>query len=156
MNPPLRTQADVQGVIEGLRDGTLDCVATDHAPHAAYEKDREFMIAPFGIHGLETSLALGITYLVKPGHLSLVQLVEKMATMPARILNLPGGTLGVGSSADVTVFSTETSWTVNADSFVSKGKNTPFGGWNLTGRTVATFVGGEQVFERSETARSAS
>ena len=146
MNPPLRTQADVQGVIEGLRDGTLDCVATDHAPHARYEKEREFMIAPFGIHGLETSLALGITHLVKPGHLLLSQLVEKMATAPAKILSLPGGTLSIGEPADITVFSTETSWTVNADSFVSKGKNTPFHGRSLVGKAELTLVGGEIVW----------
>lgn len=156
MNPPLRTRADVEAMIEGLKDGTLDAIATDHAPHAKYEKDREFSIAPFGIHGLETSLALGITYLVKPGHLSLSQLVEKMSAAPAKLLNLPGGTLTPGSPADIAIFDPSAVWTVDPSAFVSKGKNTPFGGWKLTGKTVATFVGGQPIFERSETARSAS
>ena len=146
MNPPLRTQADVEAMIEGLKDGTLDCIATDHAPHAKYEKDREFSIAPFGIHGLETSLALGVTYLVKPGHLSLSQLVEKMTTAPARILNLPGGALSIGSPADITVFDTDASWTVDASAFVSKGKNTPFHGASLIGKAEITVVGGEIVW----------
>ena len=136
----------MEAMIEGLKDGTLDAIATDHAPHAKYEKDREFSIAPFGIHGLETSLALGITYLVKPGHLSLSQLVEKMSAAPAKLLKLPGGTLAVGAPADIAVFDPSEVWTVDPSAFLSKGKNTPFGGWELTGKTVATFVGGEKIY----------
>jgi dihydroorotase len=146
MNPPLRTESDCEAMIAGLKDGTIDCIATDHAPHAGYEKDQEFPLAPFGIHGLETSLALGITYLVKPQHLSLAALIGQMSTAPARILGLPGGTLELGTVADITVFDPEVEWIVDPESFVSKGKNTPFGGWKLTGKPVMTIVGGEVVF----------
>ena len=147
MNPPLRTPADMEAMIIGLQDGTLDCIATDHAPHATYEKQVEFGSAPFGIVGLETSLALGITHLVKPGHLSLAALVSRMSTHPARILKLPSGTLTEGALADVTVFDPDAVWTVEPEKFVSKGRNTPFGGTTLTGRSVTTIVGGEVVYE---------
>jgi dihydroorotase len=147
MNPPLRTEADCAAIIEGLKDGTLDCVATDHAPHAGYEKQVEFASAPFGIVGLETSLALGVTHLVRPGHLSLPALIRAMSTEPARILGLPGGTLSAGAAADVTVFDAEAEWTIEPERFVSKGKNTPFGGHRLVGRPVLTVVGGEVVYE---------
>lgn len=145
MNPPLRTGEDCQAVIEGLRDGTLDVIATDHAPHAAYEKQAEFALAPFGIVGLETSLALGITFLVKPGHLTLTDLVRRMSLEPARVLGLPGGTLSVGAPADITVFDPDAEWTVDPETFLSKGRNTPFAGWSLTGRAAMTLVGGERV-----------
>jgi dihydroorotase len=146
MNPPLRTPGDITAIIEGLKDGTLDCVATDHAPHASYEKEVEFDSAAFGIVGLETSLALGITHLTKPGHLSLPALVKAMSTEPARILKLPGGTLSEGSIADITVFDPEEEWVVDPKQFVSKGRNTPFGGQTLTGRATLTVVGGEVVY----------
>jgi dihydroorotase len=147
MNPPLRTEADCQAIIEGLRDGTLDCVATDHAPHAGYEKQAEFGAAPFGIVGLETSLALGVTHLVRPGHLSLSALVRAMSTEPARILGLSGGSLAPGAPADVTVFDPEAEWTVDPEQFISKGRNTPFGGHRLAGRATLTVVGGEVVYQ---------
>jgi dihydroorotase len=147
MNPPLRTEADCRAMIEGLKDGTLDCIATDHAPHAGYEKQVEFAMAPFGIVGLETSLALGVTHLVRPGHLSLGDLVRRMSTEPARVLGLPGGTLAEGAPADVTVFDPDAEWTVDPEAFVSKGRNTPFGGHRLTGRATLTVVGGEIVYE---------
>jgi dihydroorotase len=147
MNPPLRTQADCEAIIEGLKDGTLDAIATDHAPHAGYEKAVEFGLAPFGIVGLETSLALGITHLVKPGHLSLSELVQKMSTEPARLLKLPGGTLSDGEPGDVTVFDPEAEWTVDPAEFKSKGRNTPFAGTTLTGRATLTIVGGKVVYE---------
>ncbi len=146
MNPPLRTESDITAIIAGLQDGTLDCVATDHAPHANYEKEVEFASAAFGIVGLETSLALGITHLVKTGHLSLSALVKAMSTTPARILKLPGGTLAEGSIADVTVFDPVEEWIVEPTKFVSKGRNTPFGGQTLTGRATLTVVGGEVVY----------
>ena len=146
MNPPLREKADCDAIIVGLQDGTLDAIATDHAPHAQYEKDQEFALAPFGIHGLETSLALGITHLVKLGHLTMSQLVSAMSTAPARILGLPGGNLSVGSVADVTVFDPDLEWIVEPEKFVSKGKNTPFGGEKLVGKTVYTVVGGQLVY----------
>jgi dihydroorotase len=147
MNPPLRTADDCRAMISGLQDGTLDCIATDHAPHAGYEKAQEFALAPFGIVGLETSLALGITHLVLPGHLTLSQLIERMSTAPARLLGLPGGTLTVGETADITVFDPATAWTVEPEKFVSKGQNTPFGGASLTGRPVCTLVGGKVIFK---------
>ncbi|MBC7804589.1 MAG: dihydroorotase [Akkermansiaceae bacterium] len=146
MNPPLRTQEDADAMISGLIDGTIDCIATDHAPHADYEKQVEFGSAPFGIHGLETSLALGITYLVEPEHLTIGDLVRKMSTEPARVLNLPGGNLTVGSVADITVFDPLASWTVDPAKFVSKGKNTPFAGLTLRGMATLTVVGGEIVY----------
>jgi dihydroorotase len=148
MNPPLRTEADCAAMIDGLKDGTLDCVATDHAPHAAYEKQVEFARAPFGIVGLETSLALGVTHLVRPGHLSLSDLVRRMSTEPARILKLPGGTLAEGAPADITVFDPDAEWTVDPAAFRSKSQNTPFGGHRLTGRPVVTMVNGEVVYEQ--------
>ncbi len=145
MNPPLRTQADCDAMVEGLADGTLDCIATDHAPHAAYEKAQEFALAPFGIHGLETSLALGVTHLVRTGKLSWSDLIRRMSTEPARILGLPGGSLTVGEPADVVVIDPEQEWTVDPELFVSKGRNTPFAGTRLHGRAVLTLVGGVKV-----------
>ncbi len=147
MNPPLRTQADCDAIIEGLKDGTLACIATDHAPHATYEKQVEFALAPFGIVGLETSLALGVTHLVKPGHITMLDLVRLMATAPAQLLNLPGGSLEIGQPADVTVFDPDAQWTVDPADFFSKGRNTPFGGHTLSGRAVCTVVGGKVVYE---------
>jgi dihydroorotase len=149
MNPPLRTAADCAAIIEGLKDGTLDCIATDHAPHAGYEKQVEFALAPFGISGLETSLSLGITHLVKPGHLSLLDLIRRMSTEPARILNLPGGSLTIGQPADITVFDPDAEWVVTPEQFVSKGKNTPFAGQTLRGKTTLTIVGGNIVYSLS-------
>jgi len=146
MNPPLRTVEDFPAIIEGLQDGTLDCIATDHAPHAAYEKQVEFASAPFGIVGLETSLALGVTHLVRPGHLSLSDLVRRMSTEAARVLRLPGGELTVGAPADITVFDPDAEWTVDPSAFRSKSHNTPFGGHHLCGRAVQTIVGGEVVY----------
>jgi len=145
MNPPLRTAEDCEAMIEGLADGTLDCIATDHAPHAAYEKAREFALAPFGIHGLETSLGLGVTHLVRTGRLSWPDLIRRMATEPARVLGLPGGDLGVGNAADVVVIDPDLEWTVDPATFASKGRNTPFAGVRLTGRAVTTIVGGVRV-----------
>ncbi len=147
MNPPLRTPDDCEAMIAGLADGTIDCIATDHAPHAAYEKQVEFASAPFGIVGLETSLALGVTHLVKTGRLSLSDLVRLMSTAPARILKLPGGDLSPDSPADVTVFDPDAVWTVDPARFVSKGRNTPFGGHTLTGMPRLTLVGGEIVYD---------
>ncbi len=145
MSPPLRTKADQEAIIEGLQDGTLDAIATDHAPHAPHEKEQEFARAPFGMLGLETSLGLVITHLVKPGILTLSQMVEKMSVAPAKILGVSGGTLSVGSVADVTVFDPEAEWTVDVSAFQSKSRNSVLDGVTLTGRAVTTFVGGRQV-----------
>ena len=145
MSPSLRTKADQRAIIEGLKDGTLDAIATDHAPHAPHEKEQEFARAPFGMLGLETALGLVITHLVKPGHLTLSQMVEKMSLAPARILGVPGGTLSVGEPADITVFDPEAEWTVDVSKFKSKSRNSVLGGVTLTGKPVITFVGGRQI-----------
>ncbi len=145
MSPPLRTKADQEAILEGLRDDTIDAIATDHAPHAPHEKEQEFVRAPFGMLGLETSLGLVVTHLVKPGVLSLSQMVEKMSLAPARILGLPAGTLTVGAAADVTVFDPDAEWTVDVNQFKSKSRNSVLDGVTLTGRAVTTFVTGRRI-----------
>jgi dihydroorotase len=142
VNPPLRTAKDVEAIKEGLKDGTIDAIASDHAPHSSIEKDVEFEYAANGVIGLETSLSASLT-LVKEGVLSLSRLIEKMSTNPSRILKIPGGTLKVGSEADVTVIDPQKRWTVKADSFRSKSRNTPFEGMIFRGRAVLTIVGGD-------------
>jgi dihydroorotase len=146
MNPPLRTAVDVEAVRAGLRDGVLDVIATDHAPHHYEAKEREFDDAPFGVVGLETALGLGLTRLVDGGYLSLTQLVERMSTEPARIFHLPGGSLRAGKDADVVVFDPEAAWVVEPEKFLSKSRNTPFGGGQLRGRVLLTLVGGKRVY----------
>ncbi len=146
MNPPLRTMADVEALREALRDGTIDLIATDHAPHHYDAKEREFADAPFGIVGLETALALVVTELVEPGIIDFATLVDRMSTRPARLFGLPGGTLRAGSVADVTVFDPKREWTVEPGAFLSKGRNTPYAGRRLRGRTIATVVAGRLVF----------
>jgi dihydroorotase len=142
VNPPLRSARDVASIKEGLADGTLDAIVTDHAPHARTDKELEFEYAANGISGLETSLSLSLR-LVSEGILSLPELIAKMSLNPARILNLPGGTLEKGAAADITVIDPQLTWTVNAKSFCSKGRNTPFHGWEMRGKAVLTIVGGE-------------
>ncbi len=149
MNPPLRSAADRLAVRQGLIDGVLECVATDHAPHHYEEKEREFDDAPFGIVGLETALAVCIGELVKPGDLTLFDLVERMSTAPARLMGIEGGTLRPGSRADLVLFDPEEAWTVDPASFRSKSRNTPFGGWEVTGRVKRTIVGGETRYRDS-------
>lgn len=151
MSPPLRLGDDVQAVIAGLRDGTIDAIASDHAPHHRDEKDVEFECAAHGIVGLETSLALSLT-LVREHGLSPESLVRAMSVAPARILGVPGGSLATGAPADVTVIDPEVAWTVDPDRFYSKSRNTPFGGWNLTGQARATIVGGVVKWRAAETA----
>jgi dihydroorotase len=146
MNPPLRTAADVEAVREGLRDGTLDVIATDHAPHHYEAKEREFDDAPFGVVGLETALGLALTELVGGGYLSVPQLVDRMSTMPARVFHLPGGTLRPGAEADIVVFDPESPWVVDPARFLSKSRNTPFAGRALRGAVMMTFVGGDRVY----------
>lgn len=145
MNPPLRTADDVAAVIEGLVDGTIDAIATDHAPHHIDEKNVEFDLAANGIVGFETALALGITYLVRPGHLSLSQLIDKMSGNPAEILGLNKGQLKTGKPADIVIFDPEKQWTVDPAAFQSKSKNSPFGGFTLSGRVEYTIVSGNIV-----------
>ncbi|MFQ6133013.1 MAG: dihydroorotase [Armatimonadota bacterium] len=143
MSPPLRTKADVEAIKEGLADGTIEVIATDHAPHTVEEKARGLVEAPCGVVGLETCVGLVLTELVEAGVLSLAQAVEKMTIGPARVAKLDTGTLAPGSPADVTVIDPEAEWTVDPEQFESKGRNTPFGGRRLKGRAWATIVGGE-------------
>jgi dihydroorotase len=151
VNPPLRTARDVAAVVEGVRDGTLDVIATDHAPHHYDEKEQAFDDAPFGLVGLETALGLAITRLVEPGVLTLAGLVERMSCAPARAFNLPHGTLRRGAAADVTVFDPTTEWTVDPRAFRSKSRNSPFAGWTLRGVAVLTIVGGIPAWDRGRT-----
>ena len=145
MNPPLRTRADVEAVIAGLRDGTIDMIATDHAPHHADEKNVEFDKANNGILGFETAVGLCLTYLVEPGHLSLTTLADRMSHAPAAMLGLPGKAFKTGLPADFTIVDTQKQWTVNRDTFASRSRNTPYHGWILHGRAVMTFVDGRLV-----------
>lgn len=145
MNPPLRTEADRMAIIEGLKDGTIDLIATDHAPHSQEEKEKEPMwTAPSGIIGLETSLGLGITSLVRAGHLTMMELLEKMTCNPARLYKLPGGTIEAGAPADFVIFDPEEAWKV--DEFVSKSKNSPFLGETLYGKIYYTICAGKIVY----------
>lgn len=146
MNPPLRTAEDVAALQAAVIDGTIDLIATDHAPHHYDEKEREFADAPFGIVGLETALAVVVTRLVAEGRLDYPTLVERMSCAPARIFGLPGGTLARGSVADVTVFDPAAKWTVDPARFLSKGRNTPYAGQELSGRSVCTIVDGRVVY----------
>ena len=147
VNPPLRAQEDVEAVITGFLDGTLDVLATDHAPHHYDEKEQAFEDAPFGLVGLETAFALLHTELVASGRMDLATLIERMSAAPARAWALPGGTLAADTPADVTVLDLEESWTVDPTRFLSKSRNTPFSGRRLAGRPVLTIVGGEVVWE---------
>jgi dihydroorotase len=149
MNPPLREAADREAIRQALRDGTIDVIASDHAPHHYDAKEREFDDAPNGILGLETALGLAIEELVTPGLLSLPQLLFRMSTEPARIFNLPGGSLAIGAPADVLVLDPSARWTVDPARFYSKSRNTPFGGRSLTGRAEVTIVRGRVVYDRS-------
>jgi dihydroorotase len=142
MSPSLRTKADQEAIIEGLLDGTIDAIATDHAPHAPHEKEQEFARAPFGMLGLETALGLTINYLVKPGIMTLSQVIEKWSTAPAKILRLPGGSLAKGAIADVTVFDPEAEWTVDVNAFKSKSRNSCLHGAKLVGKPEFTLLSG--------------
>ena len=143
VNPPIRAEKDRLAIIEGLKDGTLDCIVTDHAPHHEDDKNVEYALAAFGISGLETSFALSYTQLVKGGVLTLSELADKMSANPAAILNLQGGTLEVGAPADLTIVDLNKAWTIDPKDFVSKGKNTPFAGREVYGRVKYTVVDGD-------------
>ncbi len=148
VNPPLRTDEDRLAVIEGLVDGTIDCIASDHAPHSAEEKDCEFDLAPPGLIGLETTLGLIKAYIIDRGYLSWADAMRKMSYNPARILNLPGGSLEAGNVADITIIDSDKKWTVNVNKFFSLSRNSPFNGWKLNGQVYKTILGGKVVFER--------
>ncbi|HEU4386460.1 MAG TPA: amidohydrolase family protein, partial [Blastocatellia bacterium] len=149
MNPPLRSETDRLALIDAVRDGTIDAIATDHAPHHADEKMVEYDRAPFGVIGLETALGVALTILHHAAGIPLTRIVELLTTGPARAFSLPGGTLSPGSPADVTIFNPELEWPVDPDRFRSKSRNTPFAGWKLRGAVTASFVGGRKLFERT-------
>ena len=150
MNPPLRSESDRQAVLEGLRDGTIDCIATDHAPHTVDDKKVEFDQAAFGIVGLETAVGLCLDRLVAAGVIDLRRLVQLLAAGPAAALGLPGGCLDPGFPGDVTLLDLRRKWRVDPERFASKGRNTPFGGWTLTGAPVCTIVGGRVVWRAGQ------
>jgi len=142
MNPPLRTRQDVDALVGALADGTIDCVATDHAPHASSEKEGEYDRAAFGIIGLETAVSVLLDRLVRPGVIDLPTLIARMSSAPARLLNLPGGTLAAGAPADITIVDPNRELTIDPSAFRSRSRNTPFGGFEAVGAPVATIVGG--------------
>lgn len=146
VNPPLRTAEDIEALMTGLKDGTIDAIVTDHAPHHMDEKDIEFDKAAFGLVGLETSLGIILTHIVGKDKLSLMEAIGKMSFGPAKTLGLGLGTIKVGMPADITVIDPELSWTVDKDKFVSKGRNTPFNGWKLKGKAIMTVVEGKTVY----------
>ena len=146
MNPPLRTEEDRRALIDGLRDGTLDIIATDHAPHTDYEKDKEFDYAPNGILGLETALAVTLEILVRQNKFKLPFVIDLMTRRPARLMNLAGGTLAEGSAADICLFNPDEQWRYDAKSGFSKSSNSPWSGQTLTGRVTSTIVDGRIVF----------
>jgi dihydroorotase len=152
MNPPLRTARDREAILEGLFDGTIEILCSDHAPHCDYEKEVEFDYAPFGITGVETELALALMQLVHTKRISLTDMIAKFTIKPARLLNLQKGTLSIGADADVTVFDPDCEWIFRAEDSASKSRNSPFSGWKLKGKVVATIVGGKNVFNEESAA----
>lgn len=147
VNPPIREEIDKQAILEGLKDGTLDCIVTDHAPHHADDKNVEYNLAAFGISGIETSFGFAITELYKKGVLSLNEIADRMSATPARILGLDGGEIKEGGVADLTVADLDEKWTIDPQKFVSKGKNNPFGGYKLQGVVKYTIVDGEVKYQ---------
>lgn len=145
VNPPLRGKDDVAAIKEGLRNGTIDIIATDHAPHEGTSKDVEFDLATFGISGIETALSLSLA-LVREGVLTLPELLWKFTVNPAKLLGLPYGQIAVGKIADITIFNPEAEWKVDRNAFLSKGKNSPFHGWNLKGKNLLTMVDGKIIY----------
>ena len=143
MNPPLRTWSDVEAVVGGLRDGTIEILATDHAPHAPEKKMRELDLAPFGIIGLETLVPMVVTHLIDPGHLSWPEAIRKLTINPARLLGIPKGTLKPGADADVTLIDPTARWTIDPSQFRSRSRNCPFAGWEVRGRAHTVIVSGE-------------
>ncbi len=152
MTPPLRTEDDVRALLDGLKDGTLEVIASDHAPHAVEKKTRELDQAPYGIIGLETLLPVCVLSLIEPGHLTWPQLIEKLTVNPARVLGIDRGTLRPGAAADVTVIDPAAEWVIDPSRFRSKSRNCPFAGWKVRGRAHAVIVGGTVKYERDHAA----
>ena len=150
VSPPVREERDRQAIIEGLKDGTLDCIVTDHAPHSKKDKEVEYNLAAFGMSGLETSFALSYTYLVKSGILTLPQLMCKMSYNPAKVLGLEGGEIKVGGVADLAIVDIDASYEIDGEKFYSKGKNTPFNGYKVYGKVCYTIVDGKIKFDLSK------
>ena len=144
MNPPLRTEDDRLALIRGLADGTIDLIATDHAPHSAEEKARSITAAPSGIIGLETALSLGITELVRPGHLTLLELLEKMTVNPAQLYHLPAGKIAAEEAADLVIFNPDEEW--SPEGYASRSSNSPFTGWKLYGKIKMTLCRGKIIY----------
>lgn len=147
MNPPLRSRKDVDALKNGLKDGIMDVISTDHAPHGAEEKAQTMLKAPFGITGLETSFALGYTVLVRGGYLTLSQLASKMSVNPAKVIGIDKGNLAPGKAADLVIADIDTEYEIDSSTFVSKGKNTPFNGMKVYGRIEKTFTDGKIVYD---------
>ena len=143
MNPPLRTQEDINAIIEGLKDGTIDCISTDHAPHATHDKETDIVTAAFGIIGLETAVGLGLTYLVHPGHLSLMEYVKHSSQNPRRLLKLDEIRIEEGQPANLTILDLDRSWTFGKEHIFSRSSNTPFVGHSLKGMPVGTINNGQ-------------
>ena len=154
MNPPLRSAADREAILEGLADGTIEILCSDHAPHCDYEKEVEFDYAPFGITGLETELALSLMQLYHTKRLDLPKLIAKFTVGPARLLGLAKGTLNVGADADLTIIDPDRDWVFESTASASKSRNSPFYGWRLKGKSVATIVGGKKVGQEAELAEA--
>ena len=147
VNPPLRTQQDVKGILAGLKDGTIDVIATDHAPHSAEEKARPLTRAPSGMIGLETSLAVTLTQLYHTGKMELPAIIRRMSTNPADILGLPKGHMSLGADADLTIFDPDEEWVVDPEQFASRARNTPFAGRRVKGRVKYTIVKGQVIYQ---------
>jgi dihydroorotase len=150
MNPPLRGYSDREALFEGLLDGTIDMIATDHAPHTSEEKAQGMQLAPFGIVGLETAFPLLNTHFVKTGKMTLKQLIDFMTVKPAEVFNLKKGKIEIGAVADLTVIDLQQQEEIDSNKFLSKGKNTPFNGWKCTGWPVMTMVNGKVVYAKGE------
>ena len=150
MNPPLRAREDMEALIKGLQDDIMDVISTDHAPHSAEEKAKDLEHAPFGIVGLETSVALTVTNLVKKGYLTPMQMAAKMSYNPAKVLGIPKGTLDEGKIADITIIDPDKEYTIDVNTFESKGKNTPFDGYKVSGEVEYTILNGKVVTQTNK------
>jgi dihydroorotase len=153
VSPPLRSRDHIDALIAGLKDGTIDAISSDHQPYSVEKKRNELDQAPFGIAGLETAIPICLQTLIEPGHLTWLELIDKLSTRPAKILGLTKGTLGDGATADVTLIDPEAEWTVDPEAFFSRGRNTPFAGWTVKGRAQTVIVNGQTRFQNGQLTR---